>query len=275
MGDSFSKRAMQAYSVQDDEEDPYAGHAAWGRRCGKKKATESVPREPCDTVIIFDWDDTLLCSSAINRQESTPRQLQLLEQSVEAILLLAISLGETHIVTNGNETWVRDSGRHFLPKLTPVLSRVKVASARAAYEPTYPGDPFMWKSQAFKDILVARRGTSGSASQGVNLVALGDSLAEIEAAGGATKVLLGPSLVKTVKFKEMPSANEVLGQLRKVKKELRQLVQMDRNISRGLVQRHMPAHLDHVASWASGWQVCDREFEVPGCLRPWAALFGA
>ncbi|CAJ1354950.1 unnamed protein product [Effrenium voratum] len=209
-------------------------------------------------VIIFDWDDTLLCSSAINAQQWKPEQLEQLEQMVESILLTAMQLGETMIVTNGNASWVQDSARRFLPNLHRILNRVTVMSARAQYEQTFPGDPFAWKRQAFREIL-ARRRQEGYHPDGVNLIVLGDSPAEIQAAKSATKVLSGRSVVKTVKFKEAPSVNELLGQLRRVAQELAVIVQEDRSLGRNLVQRSFPGSLDQLSSWASGWRISETE----------------
>lgn len=270
MGEGLSKIALYYYCTQEDE----AAEACWQRRGLCELAVPSAVRQPTDTVIIFDWDDTLLCSTAINRQDWHPQQLQQLERNVGSILRMALRLGETHIVTNGNQCWVQDSATHFLPSLLPTLERLQIMSARAAYEQVFPGDPFQWKRQAFKELL-ARRETQLSAklSEGVNLVVLGDSLAEIEAAGTATKVVPGHSIVKTVKFKELPSANELLGQLRKVKQELRKIVHLECSASKNLVQRPLPAHLDHLSAWASGWRVC--EAKTPGFVGPLASLFGA
>jgi len=212
---------------------------------------------PSDTVIIFDWDDTLLCSSAINMQQWNAGQLQQLELTVETILTAAMNLGDTLIVTNGNKSWVQDSARRFMPKLMPILNRLRVMSARANYEQSWPGLPFAWKKAAFQDILSERQGNS---NYGVNLIAIGDSLAEIEAAHTAT--LKGPSVVKTVKFKEMPSVIELLGQLRAVTQFLPELVSEETTKSKALVPRPLPPHLGYLTSWASGWRMTEHRI---GC----------
>ena len=94
---------------------------------------------------------------------------------------------------------------------------------------------------------------------GVNLIVLGDSPAEIQAAKVCTKVLPGRSVVKTVKFKEAPSVNELLGQLRRTVQELHAIVTEDRSLSRGLVQRTFPGSMDQLSSWASGWRISETE----------------
>lgn len=248
----------------------------------------------CETVIVFDWDDTLLCSTAINAQQWSQEQMALLEQAVQCILATAMSLGETLIVTNGISSWVQDSARRFLPSLVPIIERLQVHSARAKYEMSYPGDPMEWKNQAFKDIFVSRRrrfierliptehpaenwqpwaderpsSPGSSYSEGpcvFNMVVLGDSPAEIEAARGCGRILGKPSLVKTVKFKEGPSVNELVGQLRRVAQELGQVVNQEESMHRSLIQRPLPANLDYLASWAYGWKFNE---EKPAQITP-------
>jgi hypothetical protein len=214
--------------------------------------------QPSNTVIIFDWDDTLLCSTAINRHIWTSDQLAELEALVGDILETSMRLGETHIITNGNGTWIQESSKYFFPNLSPILQRLHVMSARFKYEDTFPGDHYQWKRQAFKEVL-AQRCKLVDPAQGVNLIVLGDSLAEMQAAEGATKVLSGVSLVKTVKFQELPSASDLIGQLRKARCVLHGLVSLGRSTSRGLVRRPIPLHADHFAKWATGWRVCNRK----------------
>jgi hypothetical protein len=208
----------------------------------------ATPRKgrPDDTLIIFDWDDTLLCSSAINLQQWSESQLEVLCETVETTLRAAMELGEVMIVTNGVDWWVDDSCRRFLPRLLPLLGRVRVKSARHDYESIFPGDPFAWKREAFKDIL-------GPRPKATNLVVLGDSFSEIYAAHGALHCMADSSLVKTVKFKEHPSANELIGQLRRVSAEMSSLVSQDDHKHSNLVR--WPVQLGHMAGWASGWRL--------------------
>jgi hypothetical protein len=223
----------------------------------------SANSPPSDTVIIFDWDDTLLCSSAINLQQWNASQLEELEIAIETVLIAAMRLGETLIVTNGNRCWVQDSSRRFLPRLTPLLNRLKVMSARAAYETSWPGDPFAWKKAAFHEILSDRQGKLDPAHATLNLIVLGDSLAEIEAAHSATQRIPGTSLVKTVKFKEMPSADELLGELRMVTQMLPQIVHQDSACGKALIPRPLSPHLDHLTACASSWQFTEHRM---GCV---------
>jgi len=210
----------------------------------------SSSSSPENTLIIFDWDDTLLCSSALDIAVPDDALMLQLEETVQAILRTAMRFGETMIVTNGCATWVQESSRRFLPGLAPTLHNMTVMSARAEYEHKYPDDPFSWKRCAFRRILKGKR-VAGD----LNLIVLGDSPAEMFAAHNATKVLHIPALLKTVKFMEEPSATQLLGQLRRIAQELGKIVYEEASVSKGLAPRS--SRQESLDAWASGWNCED------------------
>mmetsp|Transcript_96643 Transcript_96643/g.171875 ORF Transcript_96643/g.171875 Transcript_96643/m.171875 type:complete len:391 (+) Transcript_96643:33-1205(+) len=192
-----------------------------------------------DALMIWDWDDTLMCSSAINANQFPPHQYSQLENIVEQVLVKSMTLGETHIVTNADELWVLESTRRFLPRVLPLLSQMPVMSARRKYEASCPGDVFAWKREAFREVIGARQ--ASSVAGGTNLIVLGDSLAEMEAARTSTVGLVAPAAVKTVKFKETPSVDELLEQLKIVNQELATIVADERTGCRNLAQWIRPS----------------------------------
>merc|ERR1711935_1217126 len=84
-------------------------------------------------VTIFDWDDTLLCTThleAVQRQYGAipvhvRDQLAQLEKVVHQILVQAMAAGKVFIITNASEGWVQHSSgrwkssRHELASRTP------------------------------------------------------------------------------------------------------------------------------------------------------------
>jgi hypothetical protein len=212
------------------------------------------------TVVVFDWDDTLLCSSAVRGSFWNRLQLKELEIAIESILRRAMELGETMIVTNGNRTWVQDSAQRFLPGLLPILAQVRVVSARGLFEEMYPGDPFMWKHAAFEHLLMKER--HFPAEPGLNLIALGDQFPEIDAARHVRHLIGGSSLVKTIKFREAPSVSELLGQLGRAELALDSIVLGKASQSLGLVQREAS---DRMASSAAAWRLAPEEECVQEC----------
>merc|ERR1719491_103715 len=112
------------------------------------------------TVIIFDWDDTLLCTSFLNRQQQSGRplsegvlqQLQAIERADAKLLKMAQSMGQTFIITNAVSGWVQSSARAWAPSLVPLLEKVQVISARSRYEAAYPHDVWRWKAEMFLEV---------------------------------------------------------------------------------------------------------------------------
>lgn len=117
------------------------------------------------TVILFDWDDTLLPSSWLDKrrkglgdglkntfrksstepttrssQKSDPLSLDLkkplsaLEVYVETLLKTAMNLGKVIIVTNAMEPWVHMSCKNYLPNLFPLIEELPVIYARSVLE---------------------------------------------------------------------------------------------------------------------------------------------
>lgn len=173
------------------------------------------------TVVIFDWDDTLLSSTWLSlrglRLDSpavvpadAAAQLDTLGGSVVQLLMRAMSYGEVVIITNAETGWVELSARKFMPAVVPLLSKVRVVSARSTYEPMYPDSPSDWKLAAFQCELTA----AGAARRGAlrHVLSFGDSVHERTAIHEATRKLEG-ALTKSVKFVERPSLEQLKRQV--------------------------------------------------------------
>ncbi|CAK9044461.1 Uncharacterized protein SCF082_LOCUS25257 [Durusdinium trenchii] len=102
---------------------------------------------PEQTIILFDWDDTLCPSNWIRENrpalsffkpcppdEKYQKPLRELQRHVEATLQLAMKMGKVIIVTNAMEPWVETSCRNFLPALMPIVSQIQVIYARSVFD---------------------------------------------------------------------------------------------------------------------------------------------
>lgn len=214
------------------------------------KATEArgeVPKaEGWQTVTIFDWDDTLMCTSYLHNYQdpdtevptSIQEMLRSIEQGAMRLLELALAFGQTFIITNATADWVSFSAAKFMPKLVPVLERVSVISARSRFEGQVP-DALEWKNRAFLEVQNCL-----DAHVCTNLVSIGDSSLELEAARGLGRALGwepaqpdSMALVKTVKLKERPSAEELRKQLEAVAARFEQIVCDSKDLQIGLERR--------------------------------------
>eukprot|EP00357_Protocruzia_adherens_P036597 CAMPEP_0115040222 /NCGR_PEP_ID=MMETSP0216-20121206/44657_1 /TAXON_ID=223996 /ORGANISM="Protocruzia adherens, Strain Boccale" /LENGTH=341 /DNA_ID=CAMNT_0002421335 /DNA_START=148 /DNA_END=1173 /DNA_ORIENTATION=+ len=166
-------------------------------------------------MIIFDWDDTLLCTSYLNPivwgeeidPEEVSNSLRNLENSVISMLKLALRMGHVFIITNAAEGWVEHSSQRFLPAVCEYLKQIKVISARRQYEWQFPGDCHQWKIAAFLEMT-----DTFDTGMVTNLVALGDSNYEIDAAHHLAK-RFESAFIKTIKFRENPRPDELVKQL--------------------------------------------------------------
>jgi hypothetical protein len=160
----------------------------------------TVQRPPrSQTVLIFDWDDTLLCTSCLHIFGTSllPHALRCRLNDIAIVarelLETAGRLGRTFIITNATEGWVQESAARWVPELLPVLRHVDIISARSRYEPQFP-DIHQWKIQAFMEV---RRQLDAQAV--TNLISIGDSDFEMD----AVRIMgsqFARALVKTVKF---------------------------------------------------------------------------
>lgn len=114
------------------------------------------------SVIIFDWDDTLLSSTylaglgyRLDLVQEFPDELQQKLNDLEehVILLLqtcidAVGADRTVVITNAERNWVELSAKKFIPNVLPILEQCHIISARTTFEIDNTG-PYEWKILAF------------------------------------------------------------------------------------------------------------------------------
>lgn len=123
-------------------------------------AAQPSPTET--SVVILDWDDTLLSSSYLAslgyrlevQQEFPPKlrqDLDLIEAHCIRVLENLIEMVGAEnlvIITNAERGWVELSAKKFIPGVLPTLEKCHVVSARSTFEISGSG-PFEWKMLAF------------------------------------------------------------------------------------------------------------------------------
>lgn len=192
------------------------------------------------TVIIFDWDDTLLCTSYLTTHlaqywsipPTVEKQLQLIADASQKLLETAMRLGNTFIITNAAPMWVQYSAAKYVPSLLRTLESVPVISARGRHEAQFPHDVGEWKRHAFLD--VQRQLDSQIIT---NIVSLGDSNWEMAATHAMSKEF-DTALVKTVKFHENPCPEALLKQLELVVPKFERIIMNARNMKIALEPRN-------------------------------------
>lgn len=203
----------------------------------EKGAPATVPRVPRhQTVIIFDWDNTLLCTSYLHAMGSSlsPNDEQCvrrIEKATKRLLELALQVGHALIITNAKKGWVEYSAATYAPELLPVLERMHIISARSQYGACNPGDVGMWKVHAFRDL---RRQLDLPII--TNLISMGDSHYEMDATEIVGKEF-SEVLVKTIKMRENPTPEVLLKQLNLIAAKFETIVNTGKNLQIGVEQR--------------------------------------
>lgn len=176
-----------------------------------------------DTTIIFDWDDTLLSSSWLAQNglrldepvvvpAEAVAQLDVLQESVVQLINRATAYGTCIIITNAETGWVELSCKKFMPRVLPLLTRIRVLSARSTFEALYPDSPSDWKVQAFHhEISKAYAGRRPEHKR--NILSFGDSVHERAAIHKVTANMGPATRTKSIKFVERPTVEQLKRQV--------------------------------------------------------------
>lgn len=171
-----------------------------------------------ETVFVFDWDDTLLCTSWLNQmgsdkvvtQEMTDRCTEL-STTVKKVLAHARLLGRVVIITNSQKGWVEDSCSNFMPELMANIESIPIIYAQERN--SKHASPILWKQLTFIDEL------KGVFNEAKNIISIGDGEAEQEAMRSITRIFmsLGQNVVtKSVKLIERSTPPRLIQQLNAV-----------------------------------------------------------
>jgi hypothetical protein len=181
------------------------------------------------TKIIFDWDDTLMCTSVILKNVGYNfDEMDQLEQNIINVLLISITLGKVYIVTNAELSWVIYCVDNYFLKLKnlSILDFVTIISARDLYHIKYPDNPLIWKISTFDT--VCRETTTN------NVIAFGD------APNDRTAILsvvynMNDCRIKSYKLCEFPDIKVMNNQLEFIIENLYNIVIINKNIDIELI----------------------------------------
>jgi hypothetical protein len=220
--------------------------------------------KPEETLLIFDWDDTL-CPSNWAKQvgltsygpDGRPlkfslyqKELSALSWSVHATLKAAMSKGKVIIVTNAEEGWIELSCRRWMPTLCELLRSIQCVSARSTWEPHGLKAPFDWKAMEFEKV-IERFYSKRLHQSWKNVLSIGDSPHERDALIRATCGSLPVDVydrrkrsrcrTKTIKFKVRPTIEELTQELNVLAESMEFLVNHDDSLDIMLGPHSVPA----------------------------------
>jgi hypothetical protein len=228
------------------------GHASPSLNCdggeysprASSRASSCTPRyhRPDQTIIIFDWDDTLcpttVCSqprsgdggliSDLEREELAPVLSELAREASALFARASEFADKVVVVTNAGEGWVEWSCAEWLPGLLPALKHVEVISARSIWEPQGYASPTCWKERTFRDV-IDRFYSQYEQDIWKNIVCIGDAPYEHEALSRVTSLEEHSTRCrsKSVKFMAQPTVERLSSELRMLRANLEEIVSHD------------------------------------------------
>lgn len=199
---------------------------------------------PDQTIIIFDWDDTLCPSTTCMKHHNLSvhpgapppspevmRALEGLAEEARKLLEQAVEVAEkVVVVTNAEEGWVQMSCQAWLPSLQSTLAGCEVASARSMWEPRGVASPAGWKARAFEDV-IDRFYSRYQHQSWKNIISVGDAPHEREALSRVVRWAPAGTgkkcRSKSVKFILRPSIEQLTRELQMLRDSLKEIVYHD------------------------------------------------
>jgi len=232
--------AASAEALEDAASDPSTEPVSDSASdCSGDDDDDDCQVPPEDTILIFDWDDTVLPSTWLHEHglslddDSWPTveqqaKLDKLAERAAHTLGTAGRYGQVILVTNAEAGWIELSCQKFMPLLWPSLRDVKLLSARSTYEHQGVASPFEWKYLAFEREI---GGFYEARDAGLmkNVVSFGDSAHEREALIRVTE-RMGSCRTKSLKLVERPEVEQLLKEHQLLADCMRNIVSHDGNL---------------------------------------------
>jgi len=188
---------------------------------------------PGETVIIFDWDDTLFPTTALDDTPSGTEcdGLQRLVREAKQTLEKAMELSDkVVIVTNATDGWMEQCCEDWFPELIPTLDKLEFMSARSAWEPKGITTPTGWKAAAFDDLIKNFYSRNWQPTW-KNVIVIGDACYEHDALqdviSKAPLELIKRCRSKSIRFAPQPTAGMLACELQGLRENLDNLVTQD------------------------------------------------
>lgn len=218
--------------------------------------SQAMYAQPNQTMIIFDWDDTLCPSTWLRKNakfdkgrvqtrlnSKAKKEMQMLADQVINLLFVAQQLGKVIMVTNARRPWVATSCKSFLPTVWPVLQHVPVTYAMESIEEMHAdgfdmqGDNVLTETKARAMKVAVSDFYSRYVNQSwKNIVSIGDAFFEHDAIRQVTQERLEKMAdgkrcrTKTIKLLEGPTISGIVVQLNIIENWLRKVVQADYDV---------------------------------------------
>jgi len=186
------------------------------------------------SVIIFDWDDTLCCTSYLSSSNihygtkeipnNIQKELLRLDLKIKEIITYLIKQHSViKIITNSQIEWFVYSAKYYLPSVYYFYEHkdIDVISARTNFANLYPNEPDKWKKYAFSSMSIG--------NNNINFISFGDNETERNAAHNLEQIFKD-SLVKSIKFIDNPTCEQLYRQLEMIQNNINFIIHHNGNL---------------------------------------------
>ena len=161
-----------------------------------------LTRSKKGTIFLFDWDDTLMCTSFISLKslplsEEEEKIVCNLGKKVSCFLQKCSEYGKIIIMTNSSKEWMKETGINFLKLDGSIFRNITIISTRDIFS-NKKIDKKRWKEIAFQKLLLKL------GDEVENIICASDSDRDIELFKKKSKNQKGINIA-TIKFKAKPS----------------------------------------------------------------------
>jgi uncharacterized protein (DUF1697 family) len=199
-----------------------------------------------ENLILLDWDDTILPTTWLVKNKITIDDviysdfiddLSIHQNCCYEFFNKLLKNSNIIIITNAEEGWVELSCQKILPKIWPIISNIKIVSAKTSYL-TIANCPFSWKELAFRvQIEVYIKNNINIVK---NIISIGDAQYERDALMLVSKNLKDMAsnyYIKSIKFAEHPEIFLLMQQLDTVSSNVTQIIEKDSDLDLMLIQK--------------------------------------
>ena len=168
-----------------------------------------------NTIIIYDWDDTLFPTSYIHdKMPVNTTDMELLEDKNIKLIELSRQLGQTIIITNASTLWIYNSAEEYMPNLYKYIkyNNIPIISAREYATGLHITDYLQWKDITFYNT-IKRLSTQSHIN---NILSVGDAVYERNALMKYGRFINTrtdhTTYIKTIKYIDRPTPLNMIHQ---------------------------------------------------------------
>lgn len=190
--------------------------------------TVNKPVNNLSTIVIFDWDNTLYPSSAIDDNIFSTEDIEKLDKIIYKLLNHVMKYAQVLIITNATKNWVYKCLEN-LNFTRQLIDDIKIISARDLLSGFNDVKHDVWKVAVFEYIITTYYNSAN------NIISIGDDIYEYKALVNLAKKTLKTNILsdkkfKTVKMFKYPEIDLFIRELNLIREQFYKIYETRKNM---------------------------------------------